>query len=317
MANESDLKELYEHKLRPALENLEKDRRKSKLLNKLVIGYIIFMVVSWIPLPMFFIRATPYFVAFHIITLITLFVLSYTKRAAYDKKYKKQVIENVLNLVRPDWQLFPEQSVEKEEFQQSKLLRVRYACYRGDDLITGNFNGLPIQFSEIYLGTKTGDNNKGCYDPSFQGLFLILNFEHTFPEHIIVSPLKEDGSFTPLYEEDNKWFSKPKEIAPVKPPISDFDNHFVAHSLPANNPEATLTQSIKDALVEIKQTYQCELHLSFTGNKVHCVVSKEMKGLFEPNLKESGVQYANIKEAYDYFIMIEAIIKALDSSIRV
>ena len=129
--------------------------------------------------------------------------------------------------------------------------------------------------------------------------------------------MKEDGSFDPLYEENNKWFSKPKEIAPVKLSISDFDNHFVVHSLPANNPEVTLNQSLKDALVEIKQTYQCELHLSFTGNKVHCVVSKEMKKLFEPNLKESGVQYANVKEAYDYFIMIEAVAKVLVSNIRI
>ena len=106
MANENDLKELYEHKLRPALENLEKDRRKSKLLNKLVIGYIIFMIASWIPLPAIFPSLSVFFVVFHFTALITLAVLNYNKGEAYDKKYKKQIIENVLNLVRPDWQFF-------------------------------------------------------------------------------------------------------------------------------------------------------------------------------------------------------------------
>lgn len=311
MAEEQDLKELYQHKLRPALQSFEKRRRGNKLLYRWFIGYTIFMVVSWIPLPMMFPSATPYFVVFHLIIFLSLGVGNVFSRHAYITKYKQQIIENILNLVLPFVEYFPDKFVAQEDFIKSRIVRKKFACYRGDDLFSGTLKDYSFEFSEIFLG-GTSSGKGSCSDPVFQGLFLKIDSPRTFSEPMFITPKDQAGNFEPLHEKKgNHWFTKPKEIPSVKLPLSDFEQHFIVHVLPPSSNVPLLTPALKQALLHLKQDYQCEIHLSFMENQMYCALSKKYKNLFEPRMQESGVQYEDIKEIYDYFTLVKATLQTL------
>ncbi|HSH51857.1 MAG TPA: DUF3137 domain-containing protein [Bacteroidales bacterium] len=315
MRSTEELKHLYNTELKDDLTGLEQERIKIKRLTILLVAVALVFYIAFINIKN---QGLQYTVAI-IGVLIVLFGLGYTVIIyfKYRKQFKDKVVSKVINLINPDFHYNANRHIEVNEFNDSKIFSTKAERCNGDDYVSGKIEKTDFKFSELnahYKTVSTEDGKKKTeWHSIFRGLFFHAVFNKSIQGTTHVLPDKAERLLGKFGQKLQKNKSR-GEL--VKLEDLEFEKHFVVYSSSQIEARYILTPVMMESMVEICKKYGRKMHFSFKGERVYCAVEFN-KGLFEPRIRKSGVNYNDVEEMYYLFALIETIIHEMNLNTRI
>ncbi|NPD44636.1 MULTISPECIES: DUF3137 domain-containing protein [unclassified Lentimicrobium] len=316
MKTTEELQNLYETKLKPALESIE-GQRKSILYK-----YIICIVGALGSFAAAFLLAETYIIVFYLAIAAILglgfymfFVVGKQKKA-YRIIYKQDVVKAIVELINPDWRYESEGRISETDYRKSQLFNTTCDKYEGDDLVTGVIEKTDFQFSELHTQYKTYTTKDGKTEEEwhtiFKGLFAHADFNKEIKGRTFVLPEHAKKDFTKynLSEKDGGETKLVKLENPV------FEKIFKVFGTDQIESRYVLTPTMMEAMVNIYNKYKKRVHFSFIGSRVFVAMSFN-KDLFEPRIIKSGVRFEDMEQMNEQFNLIQTLIHEMNLNTRI
>lgn len=305
------LKELFEKRLKPGLEGIEKERITIK---RFYIGAIALLVLAFISFQIHW--------AIGIILLLGFLVMGGTGAARYATKYrslyKNEVVKKIVELINPNYQYDPNKHILEHKYNESRIFEKKHQRFQGDDFVSGTIEKTDFEFSELkaeYKRESTDSDGKKQTEwvAIFQGLFFHAEFnKHIEGETFVLPDTSEKrwGKFAQKFQKD----SKRGELVKLENP--EFEKAFKVFSTSQQEARYILTPTMMEAMTDIQKRFNRPMNFSFIGERVYCAIEFN-KGLFEPRVMKSGVKFSDVEEMYCLFSLIETIIHEMNLNTRI
>jgi hypothetical protein len=309
MNEKEKLKVLYENRLKPELDDIEKERKTIKRIYTAAIALAIcaflFFSIFWVIAVVFVIGA------------IIFAGFGATKYLHYRNMYKEKVVRKIIELINPEYHYASDNCISSERFIGSKIFKQSYDRYRGDDFVAGTIEKTDFEFSELkaeYKTETTDDDGKKQtqWNTIFQGVFFHANFNKYIVGETFVLPDKAEkrfGKFAQKFQKDHKR----GELVKLENP--EFEKAYKVYSSSQQEARYILTPTMMEAMAAMQKRFNRPMHFSFIGERVCCAVSFN-KGLFEPRIT-SGTKFSDVEEMYSLFSLIEIIIHEMNLNTRI
>lgn len=320
MASEPNLKSLYETQLKERLAILESSRKKilfrfflSLLLFATLVGINYIIIIQNPPVILIVIP-----ILFSVILFIYFIYKTSQQKARYRQSFKSGVVAEIVKLINPEWEYLCNYCMSQEAYLQSGLFPHPYDSYEGDDFVTGRIGKTDFQFSELHTRYKqvtygSKGQRQEHWVTIFKGLFMHADFNKNFSGTTFVLPDTAERLLGSLGQSLQKLSSRGELIKLENP---EFEKLFVVYSSDQVEARYILTPAIMEAMVELHNRFDGDICFSFVGTRVYCAKSFSTE-LFEPNIYRSGVNFADVKEMYDLFGLITALVQQLNLNLRI
>jgi membrane protein implicated in regulation of membrane protease activity len=320
MASENELKSLYETQLKGRLAALEVSRKRIfgryffTILLVAVLAAGNYLVVSTVPYPAVMVLSILVSVAL----LIYYVYITFQEQKQYRKAFKTGVVAELVKLIDPEWQYLCDQCIGEDTYQISGLFPHRYDRYMGDDFVIGQIGKTDFQFSELHTEYKQVTyGSKGQRHEQwitiFRGVFLHADFNKNFAGTTFVLPDTAERLLGALGQSLQKLSNRGELI---KLENIEFEKLFVVYSSDQVESRYILTPAIMEAMVDLHRRFDGDLYFSFVGSRVYFAKGFST-ALFEPNILRSGVNFSDVKEMFDLFGMISALVQELNLNTRI
>lgn len=314
----SEIEALYQSKIEPRLEPLEAQRKKlqSEYI-RIGLG-----IAAAIILIIILANSGALILLVPVIIVVVLIILRFIKanklKSEYRTVFKTNVVSEILNAVNPSWTYDSDRMIGSDIYWQSDIFRTNYDRYTGDDFVSGVIEKTDFECSELHTQYKQVTyGSKGRRQEQwvtiFRGLFFHADFNKKFKGRTYVSP---DVAEKMLGKFGQKFQSLTGRAPLVKLENIEFEKGFVVHATDQIEARYILTPTIMEAILRIKNQYNCEVHFSFVGSRVYCALSIN-KNLFEPKIFDKVVDLAEIENMHALFKVNEVIIHELNLNTRI
>jgi hypothetical protein len=228
------------------------------------------------------------------------------------------VVTQLVKLINPEWQYLYDYCMSQESYQQSGLFPQHYDRYNGDDFVSGRIEKTDFQFSELHTQYKhVTYGSKGQRHEQwvtiFRGLFMHADFNKNFHGTTYVLPDTAERLLGTFGQSLQKLSSR-GEL--VKLENSEFERRFVVYSSDQVESRYILTPAIMEAMIDLSNWYGEDIYFSFVGSRVYFANSIN-EALFEPNIMRSGVNFNDVKQMFDLFGLITALVQELSLNTRI
>lgn len=296
MKSISELTDFYYSDLHPDLQELEKERQKvaAKLIKTgAVLAAAALGIDYWIYSESGFSDAM-LFVLFGAVALGGFLYRFIVKE--YAAGFKHKVIRPLIEAIEKELRYTPAAHIPQTLFQRSKIFDRRIDRFRGNDLVKGNIDFIPLQFSDLHAEYKSRDSKgRTSWHTIFKGLFIVAEFNKRFEGHTVILPDSAEklfGSFIGGWFQSNN-FSR-NELIRLDDPA--FEKEFVVYGSNQIEARYLLTHTMMKRLLDLKKRTGKKLYVSFAGDHIYLAIDYN-KDLFEPSVFSSLLDY---KQAMDY-----------------
>lgn len=221
--------------------------------------------------------------------------------------FKMAILEPLIQFINPSLTYQPTQGV-------SEYL-LRDAGWFGDpdkynisksDLVQGNFEGFPCQFSEFRVVTR----NKKRSTTVFQGILLALDLPTIVPATTIIQPDMIG------FAEELEQFTLPEGAKRIPMDDPGFEKVFTAYSTDAVQANYLLPNNLLAVLTDFHTETGVRLYLTFRGRRLMIGFSQDEK-IFEPDLFESLISPTLIYSYVQNFELIKKLLSCLNLNQKV
>lgn len=307
MKTSEDFRKFYEDKLLPELRQLERKRKQTVEIFKvvaIVLAYVILLCLIFVGI-------------FAVIIIIGYFVFLCAAYnflfKPYDRSFKPAVIGRIVRFVNRELKYKPDGFISKEELAESGLFETQYLqSYKGDDLVWGKVGDVRIRFSEVQkLLPKCWEKIRRP-DP-FTCLFFIAEFNKSLKGKTFVLPDISEKIFGPLgrkLQEQNAL----GQLVKLEDP--EFEKEFVVYGTDQIEPRYVLSTSLMRRILDFQKKCEHKIMLSFAGSKVYLAIPFERE-LFEPGLFESLLDFEPMTEYFEDLQLAIGIVEDLNLNTRI
>jgi len=305
-----NLERLFNERLKPHLESVEKDRIwiKKRLIFTSVIAFFLIFLIGIIPNEIM----RWIIIVISLISLLWLVGTGIVKYYLYRHQFKEKVVNEIVKFINPQYHYDAYQFINVFDFNKAKLFAKGERCV-GDDLVSGRIQNVPFHYSEIKVGDNPQNNGNSKQSYFFRGLFFYADFNKDLKEETYVFP---DIAEKFLGKMGQKLQAKNKKGDLVKLENAAFEKEFVVYSTSQQEARYVLTPTMMEAILKIYQKHHLKLHFSFVGSRINCAI-KFNKNLFEPRVMSSGVSFRDVEYMYELFGLIETIISEMNLNTRI
>ncbi len=296
MKNPREIDEFYNSRLRPVLRRLERQRVTNLIL---ICAYPIYTVALLCLLPLLFhyYDYGPSWFRYLIPIIFLCAALSYWPiellGGSLRPDFKEHVIAPLIRFYSPDLSYNPIGSVPFDALRESKLVPGHVDIMEGEDLVSGEVNGVKIAFSELQAMRKL-DEDKPI--PIFHGFFFVAEFTKDFAGVTVSYPsltarrligvfaragLGREGMGSLMQVGD-----KPHGTERVTLESPEFEKAFSTYSTDQIEARYILTPSLMDRMLEFRRKADVPVGISFVHSKVFIAFQTRGK-MFEPPFFQS------------------------------
>jgi hypothetical protein len=328
MIKKEELQSLFENELKDKLAGLEGLRKSvarrilggiALIALPIIIGIAVFVYIdSNINMSMDGLaKVLPFIIIAFIITGIVLLILNIKKKKEYRRRYKIEVVCEVVKAIDSEWSYAPDDRITQSEYYSSDLFRKNFDRYKGDDLISGSIEKTDFRCSELHTEYKEVTHDKdGKRQEHWVTIFKGLFFHADFNKNILAKTYVEPDTAERLLGKFGQKFQMSSKGKLVKLENIEFEKTFAVYSTDQTEARYILTPAIMEALVNIYKMYKRRMYLSFIGSRVYVAMSFK-KDLFEPKIFTSGVKYSDVEFMFNLFMMNATIIHELNLNTRI
>ncbi|MDD4957314.1 MAG: DUF3137 domain-containing protein [Candidatus Omnitrophica bacterium] len=233
----------------------------------------------------------------------------------YVCRFKHLVIERLIHFVEPDLSYHKNRHINRDIFCQSGLFTTAPDRYEGDDLVEGRIGLTKVRFSEVHAESKTRNRRGGTeYNTIFKGMFFVGDFNKHFKGRTFVLP---DTAERVLGHIGTFLQSIPRgrgKLARMEDP--EFEKEFVVYCEDDIEARYILSTSLMKRIVEYRKKTGKEMRISFVDDKIFIGISYA-RGLFEPRLFRTILEFAPVKEYYEDLRAAIDIVEDLNLDLRI
>ncbi len=301
-----EFKAFFKEEVVGDLEELE-NRRKGMFQQRLRLGLIVASLIFGHLILIFFKAFTLYSIFLTLIVVPVIGFLVYRKLYVDEgipADYKETVVKRMISFMDDSLSYDADGFIDYEEFEKSKLFSLQPDHYTGDDLISGEIDGVPIQLSELMVQYEKADKarKKSKWNTVFNGIFLIAEPPLEFKGRTFILPdrlykkMGYTGKLTQKY--DLRWG---KYINPTDP---EFASKFVVYSDTVLEGERILTEGFMEKIMYLSKKSNAEVFVSCIKNKVFIGVNLQRE-IFKVNLTAPLYNPKFARSFYDeiYYIL--------------
>ncbi len=169
--SKKEIKILFNTRLKKRLNFMDEERISIK--NNLIICTILIIPFAFTALVQIPKSANlQIYVGGSFILFIPLAIKGYLKFRAFRKKYKTQIIDEILKIILPDSHFIPSGYISSVDYKASKIFTSDHNRYNGEDLIKSKYNNIPFEFSELHTKLITGSGKNRRPSPSATGIVI-------------------------------------------------------------------------------------------------------------------------------------------------
>lgn len=240
-------------------------------------------------------------------------VLTIKPRKKYRALYKERVVKQVVNYFDPTYEYDAEGLIDSETFVQSGIFQSYFNIYRGDDLITGDIDGVQFKTSELNVQEKKETYRDGkretTYYTVFKGLFIVADLNKSITGTTYILPDFAER----LLGQFGKRFQKNKKRGElITFDDTDFEKEFVIHGTDEAETRRVVSCGLIEVLKRFRQNHKRNLvHLAIKEDKVYCAISFT-KNLFEPRIFGNVVKDEDVDKMSQTLDMIKQIVKEIN-----
>jgi len=214
----------------------------------------------------------------------------------YVSDFKFRIIAPLIKAVDENLHYSATAHLSEYLFTHSELFKQQIDRFSGNDLVRGNVDGTPLQFSDLHVEHES-KNSKGQshWETIFQGLFIVADFNKHFKATTLVLPDRAQKSFGDVI---GGWLQSQNRTHGelIKMDDPEFEKHFVVYGSDQVEARYLLTPSMMKRILDLKHRSKQELYLSFKSEQIYIAIAYH-KDLFEPSLFGSLLDY---KQAMEY-----------------
>lgn len=286
MRSFEEFKALFDEDLLPALEELKRELSWRNIYQfGIVIALAIILIILFVLIAMEILAIW----AVILISIILIGLSIWQVRKLADRRdiqlrYKKTVNSKLIEFVAPRGEYNADGFVPYSEFLESELFKREPDYYKGEDLLTTNENGVKVTFSEVKAAWEEQSedikgNESSQWHVIFNGIFMVSSLRSSFPDMVIIPDVSK-GSFGTLGYETKKVNQQHGQFVDVQHP--EFNDYFTAYSKDAKTAKRMISDEFMDNIVEIAQTIEEPIYISFKGKKMFVAIHYD-KPMFEFN----------------------------------
>lgn len=246
-----------------------------------------------------------------ILLAFILYILSRRASKQYKLGYKSEVVDKILHIINPNWDVKPDYEISLEEVQASDIFKQNINDIDSQDLIRGEIKDVDFWCSEVQLSTILSDDSvdptPDTLDLIFKGMFCCsTTSKHTYG-NTYIEPKESSGILTKI----GSIFSKKEkdDSGAVIFDSSEFNKHFAVHSDNPDEVKMLITPRIVDTLLHLRKRYG--IYISIIDSNIYCAASFS-RNIFEPNIMQSGVKLRDIEELHTLLSLNNIVISELN-----
>jgi len=288
MKSISHLTDFYYNELYPTLQSLE-ERRKNikKRITNIGIIYLLFVaLISYYIYEHFTVDMLFFFAVFALVGLKILYGY-FTKEYSID--FKDKIIAPLIYEIDNALHYKPKHHIKADTFRHSKLF-LNPDRLHGNDFVSGQIDGINIEFSDLHAEKRHKDSRgREYWESIFQGLFIVSEFNKSFHGETIILPDTAQKLFGDLI---GGWLQSNNTTRNelVKMDNPDFEKEFVVYSTDQIEARYILTPSLMQKLLNYKRKTKHPLYISFIGGKIYMAIEYN-DDMFEASVFHSLLEY--------------------------
>ena len=322
-SNQESFKSLYRIKFKPILLKLDKERRA--ILYKVRGLCIISIILVALPFALIIELESLGDIGWGLLVLL-IYILSHgfykllyhirikPLEHHYQASFKKEIITPLVYLIDKSFIYKAKARMFLDELDDSEIFGghtgLRGACIESDDYVSGKIGNTAFEFSDIKLTIESGDSATTV----FQGLFFSIDFNKSFNGRTFVLTDYAERAFGLIGQELQSIISVRGEL--IRLESEEFEAQFVVYSDDQTEARYILSPSFMEKILELKNTTNNLIEMSFVKNKLYIAISK-CKVSFEPKLRESIVDFNDIQAYYDDLTLVLDLVEILNLNRRI
>ena len=208
--------------------------------------------------------------------LIAFFVVRGSVRKKLYNTIKEKIIKKLIESISPDFEYFPKEHISKETFTKSQFIK-HYSYFKGEDLFTGIYNNIYVEYSELDISQKSDKSNVTVFKGPFYSIQAKNNFEgrttvvHDYAENLL-------GKFGRALQKMN--FSRDLLI---KIDNAAFEKQFAVFSSNENEAKRVLSPALIDFLIRERNNAK-QVYFGFSEDQIYFGIYNS-KDLYKVNVK--------------------------------
>jgi hypothetical protein len=246
-----NVQDFESHRLQLLAERKEKSKK----------GGMIGGGILFVGLLLTFVGGTAFLIGGFVIGLIVFFIVRGNTRGEHAKYVKSEILKKMIENFSPDFVYEPAARVSEDNFKKSEIVK-GYTNYSGEDRISGKFNEITFDFSELLVEQK----QKNSTTTLFNGPFYVIQSPKAFNGKTAILPDTAEklfGGLGTLFQKMN--LARPKVI---KIDDTAFEKEFVVYSSDENEARAICSPDVIAFLMERKTAIK-NIYLSCVADKIY------------------------------------------------
>jgi len=293
------LEEFYYGDLKATLNSIEKERKNSinRMMKSLFKCTVIFLLIGLVVV--LITGESKYLMV--VFGFYCMFAQGTYGAAAsdYNNNFKESIINPLVKSIDESLVYSKGEHISQEDFVKSELLKVPDSV-SGDDYVSGEIEGVKIEFSDSKAQTKSIDKDKKVkYSTYFKGFFIKSSFNRSFQGKTFVLPETSLSTFGSFF---GNWIQsmKTNKGELVKMDNDQFEREFVVYSSDQVEARYILTPIMMERLLDFKKKSIHPIYISFIDDCIHIIIDNN-KNNFEATLFRSILDY---DIAFEYILNI-------------
>ncbi len=310
----SEITDYYYNDLGPIIKDLDKKRQE---VRRRILFYYSFVAIAltWGAYyittlcddPDYFMIGIGYFVVMMVSFGIVMAIVS----KDYVKEFKKKVIAPLIKFIDPNLNYDPQRYIPESLLRYSGIVTSRIDRYSGNDYVSGEIDGVHIEFSDIKADQRREDSEGHVeYVTIFEGVLLKAEFPKHFHSRTFVFPdtaEKKFGSMIGRFLQSHS--TSHGELIKMDNP--EFEKEFVVYGDDTIEAHYILTQSMMERMLEFKKRVGHSVAFSFVGGEMFVAVYYD-KDTLEPSIFSSLLDYKIAKEYIETLFYAMGIVEELN-----
>ncbi|MCX4025245.1 DUF3137 domain-containing protein [Endozoicomonas sp. SM1973] len=184
-------------------------------------------------------------------------------KQAFNTECYSAILPKVVQFADDSLQYEANQGITRHVFQDSKLVPGAFVRYQGQDYITGQWEGVHFEMSDVYAAVE----RKGIFhflQTAFHGVCVIIDNDKSFPGHLVIRPKPNfmDEEDRQEYEAFYKPFNN------INVGYAAFDRYFEVFSDCTEDVHQLLSSRMIMQMMSLRAKYGDNVYLVFNGNKI-------------------------------------------------
>ncbi|MFM2359562.1 MAG: hypothetical protein RLY16_1555 [Bacteroidota bacterium] len=230
----------------------------------------------------------------------------YEKRSSFQQQFKSKIIRRIIEHIQSDLTYDPEGSISSKDYQWSSLYRIKYDYFEGEDLIAGNYKGVPFTCCELH--TVNDNEYSKFHGTCFKGMFFKAPIHPLYQAGTYIWLRNQEQLPVSIADEEYRMYPMPT-VHPIRFQHPTFENIYSVYGSDTTEAYHLLTEERMNRIIAFMQTIQKPISFSFVAG--NCYVAMPFKeNLFEPYHHDIANREV-VKSYFTTILLMLSIIPAL------